>query len=264
MNNKSGWSLLVSIMLGCSGCAGMSSDPEVPPESRYKVSARVVDIAPKQPGALSVDASRPRSNEPEQKPPAPPSAIVAQKDPTPAKATTPIRPESSSAEENVEPAERPDLQRPTEPAQNPEEQFLLRVAAERPVVPLDGSVNGEAAVVNYVSGDTQCSRLAITYPERRVSELWRVCADRQFVLERKAEPTPTVPDDPGLEATRRIAVHSAYNDGHASVDYGPFTVSAQSGGPPDARGCMFIRSALSWQGIAMATNDETICSPPEE
>ncbi len=140
----------------------------------------------------------------------------------------------------------------------------MRVASERPAVPLDGLVNGEAAVVNFVSGDQQCSTLAITYPARRVSEIWRVCADRQFVLTRRAEPTPVVPDDAGIEPARLMAVHSAYHEGRASVPYGPLTISAQSAGSPDERGCVMIRSALSWQGIPMAMTDETICLPQSQ
>jgi len=147
---------------------------------------------------------------------------------------------------------------------NPEEQFLLRVAWDRPAVPLDGTINGEPAVAGYISGDQGCSQVGVTYPGRRVSEIWRVCADRQFMLERKAEPTPGVPDDPGLEANRMFAVHTAYNEGRASVSYGPMLIGAQTSGAPDPRGCVLIRSALTWQGIPMATRDETICRPAGE
>lgn len=252
---------------GFSGCAAMSPDPDAALENHYQVTARVVDIAPKRPGALGdlpVLPGRQSSDVPGPKPHLPRSETTPKKDPVEAIAPVPIEPERFLSDQSAEPPKTLEPPRTPEPGLNPEELFLLRVAAERPAVPLDGSINGETAVANYSSGDNQCSRVAITYPERRVSEIWRVCADRQFILERKAEPTPTVPDDPGLEATRRIAVHSAYNDGHASVPFGPFTVSAQSAGPSDARGCMLIRSALSWHGIAMATHDETICSPPDD
>lgn len=255
VNDKLAWVLSVCAM--CAGCASAPSDGDSLPPSSYKVTARVVDSAQDPVGVPANPASSPGSRSaPSDVPPRPSPA---------APAPEAFKVEHYSVEDSsTTPSQNFESPHATEPPVNPEEQFLMRVASERPAVPLDGSVSGEAVLANFVNGDTRCSRLAISYLARRVSEIWRVCADREFTLERKAEPTPAVPDDPGLEPSRLMAVHSAYNGGRATVPYGPLTISAQSGGLPDARGCMLIRSALSWQGIPMAITDETICLPPGE
>ncbi len=261
MNIELGRALALWLCVGCPGCATTESAGDGPPPSRYKVTTRVVDIAPGSPGITS-DGAGTGTTAPQVS--AQPSRSPAQENSRITRGPVPIVDDALPADPSAGVTESPQPRRTIEPPLNPEEQFLLRVAAERPAVPLDGSVNGEAALVNFVRGDAQCSTLAITYPLRRVSEIWRVCADRQFVLERKAEPTPLVPEDAGIEPTRLMAVHTAYHDGRASVDYGSLTVRAQSAGTPDARGCVMIRSALSWHGIPMATSDDTICQSLSE
>ncbi len=242
----------LSLFVACAGCTGTPSDRDTLPPPSHRVTARVVDTAS---GRTDPSGSRAA-------PIAAAPSDVSIAPPSPANKTPEsIRVEAYTAEDSARPAENRAPTRPEESAANPEEQFLLRVAVERPAVPLDGSINGEPVLAGFIGGDTQCSRLAVSYPARRVSEIWRVCADRQFILERKAEPTPTVPDDPALEPSRLMAVRSAYYEGRATFPYGPMTISAQANGQPDARGCMLVRSALSWQGIPMATADETICAP---
>lgn len=260
MKTNLGQALALLILVGCPGCATTESDGNGTPPSRYKVTARVVDVAPGRPGTGGDSTAAVGSVAPGASP-QPARSRAAQEHSEATKAPVAIGAERLPSEPSTGTAENPEPRRQIEPPLNPEEQFLLRVAAERPAVPLDGSVNGEPALVNFVSGDPQCSSLAITYPVRRVSEIWRVCADRRFVLERKAEPTPLVPEDPLIEPTRLMAVHSAYDAGHASIAYGSLTISAQAAGSPDARGCVLIRSALSWQGIPMATSDDIICQP---
>ncbi|MCU0735260.1 MAG: hypothetical protein MUF20_07020 [Methylotetracoccus sp.] len=264
MDNHLGRALALSILAGCPGCATTNSGADAPPPSRYKVTARVVDVAPGSPGGTGAGTGAVAAELAAPKIAAQPSQSLPTSGPGATKAPTHSGDERLSPKERAGTAEALEPRRDIEPPPNPEEQFLMRVASERPAVPLDGLVNGEAAVVNFVSGDQQCSTLAITYPARRVSEIWRVCADRQFVLTRRAEPTPVVPDDAGIEPARLMAVHSAYHEGRASVPYGPLTISAQSAGSPDERGCVMIRSALSWQGIPMAMTDETICLPQSQ
>jgi hypothetical protein len=124
-------------------------------------------------------------------------------------------------------------------------------------------VNGQPVVMAFVGGDDRCRTVAVTYTTQSVAELWRVCTDGQFSLDREAEPIPAVVNDPALLAMRQAVVHRAYIDGRAVAPYGELMVKAQSTGQPDANGCMMIRSAVSWNGVAVGMSDETICSHGE-
>jgi hypothetical protein len=253
-------------MIGCVGCASNGTDGTR--TSSRRVTAKVVNIDA-QPSTAPVSGLPPSSVL------RAPTSTADHQDPMDVPREVPVvtttteeRGGSRVVQEEQSGRPQPVEAQPSSAAELPslhaEEQFLLRVAWDRPAVPLDGTINGEPAVVGYIGGEQGCSRLGVTYPGRRVSEVWRVCADRQFTVDRKAEPTPSVPDDPGVEASRMFAIQSAYQEGRASMQFGPWSISAQSGGLPDARGCVLIRSALSWQGLPVATRDETICRPVEE
>lgn len=258
--------LPVFVTLGAIGCASDGGDGPRP--SQRRVTARVVDIGPTPPVTSAGTLNR-KPLPSARVPPIEPEEGDAPRE-VPVVTTTSVERGGSQVVREEATVQQPDFNEAPRgggadlPSADAEERFMLRIAWDRPQVPLDGTINGEPVVVGYIAGEEGCSHLGVTYPVRRVSEIWRVCADRQFLLERKAEPTPGIPDDPGLEAHRMFAVQSAYNEGRASVPFGPMVIGAQAGDPPDARGCRLIRSALSWQGIPVATRDETICRGPGE
>jgi hypothetical protein len=139
----------------------------------------------------------------------------------------------------------------------------LRVAKERPTVPVEGSINGEPVVATCVGGNDQCRTVAVTSPARALAEIWQVCANGQIALERPAEPTPPLPNDPGLQTARQIVVFEAHSRGQATLPYGELLVSAKSTGQPDAKGCTIVRCAVNWQGMVLDMRDEHVCSPSE-
>jgi hypothetical protein len=149
------------------------------------------------------------------------------------------------------------------PQRTPEEEFLLRVARERPLVPAEGAINGEPVVASCAGGNDQCRTVVVTSPARRLAEMWQVCANGEIALERQAEPTPAPPNDPGLQTTRQMVIFEAHARREAALNYGEFVVSAKSAGQPDAKGCTLVRCAVSWQGIVLDLRDEHVCSPNE-
>lgn len=218
---------------------GCSQQPAPIEPGRYAVSAQVVDsrtgrpAPPQPPTQAASELPEPRATEP----------VLRKLEPLPA---TPHEPDE-----------------PMAPQRSPEEEALLGVARERPFVPVESRVNGQPAVMSFVGGDDRCRTVAITYPARRVAELWRACADGRFALDREAEAIPDLPDDPGLQAARQATTHWAYVNGRADAAYGEVMIRAQSSGQPDRNGCMTIRNAVTWNGVAIGMMDETVCTPPE-
>jgi len=225
--------LLMACAAAGAGCGGASAPKE---GAHFAVTAQVVDSRTGRP----VPAKSPRRPVAERPPVDPDVPMVRKLEPLPEPEPEPT---SSAAP----------------PQLSPEEETLLGVAHERPFVPVESRVGGQPAVMNFVGGDEQCRTVAVTYPARRVAELWRVCADGQFALDREAEAIPDLPEDPGLRAARQATVHWAFANGRADSSYGELMIRAQSSGQRDQNGCTVIRSAVTWNGVTIGMSDETIC-----
>jgi hypothetical protein len=227
-----------AMVLASVGCGG--SDPIAP--SGYAVTAQVIDSRTGQPVSPPKAAKRP--------PPEIPSARAAE-------------PVFRKLEPIPDAEPGPDVQT-APPQRSPEEEALIAVARERPFLPVEARVGGQAVVMNFVGGDDRCRTVAVTYPARRVAELWRVCSDGQYTLDREAEAIPDLPNDPGLQAARQAAAHWAYaNNGRGDSAYGELMIRAQASGQKDQNGCMVVRNAVTWNGITIGVNDDTVCSTPE-
>jgi hypothetical protein len=219
------------------GCGGASAPKD---GAHFAVTAQVIDSETGRP----VPAKTPKRPVPELSAVDKAAPILRKLEPLPEPAQDPGPGPNS-------PAARPQL--------SPEEETLLGVARERPFVPVESRVGGQPAVMNFVGGDEQCRTVAVTYPARRVAELWRVCADGQFALDREAEAIPDLPEDPGLRAARQATMHWAFANGRADSTYGELIIRAQSSGQRDQNGCTVIRSAVTWNGVTIGMSDETIC-----
>ena len=228
------------LLLAClAAVVGCGAEPTRMPPTNFAVSAQVVDARTGRP--IPPSAER-------RKRPAPPSASSG----------VPIFRKLEPIPETSSPVQTPEAPAPRQ--LSPEEESLIGVARERPFVPIEIGVNGESAVLSFVGGDEQCRTVAVTYPARRVAELWRVCAEGGYALDRDAEPIPELPADPALVAARQAASHLAYQNGRADSAFGELVVRAQSSGAPDQNGCMAVRNAVTWNGITIAMADETICA----
>jgi len=223
-------------VLASVGCGG--AEPIAP--SRYEVTAQVIDSRTGQPVSPPKPAKRPTPELPSVRAAEP---VFRKLEPIP----------DVEPEPGAQPA----------PQRTAEEEALVGVARERPFLPVEASVDGQAVVMNFVGGDDRCRTVAVTYPARRVAELWRVCSDGQYTLDREAEAIPDLPNDPGLQAARQAAAHWAYANGRADSSYGELMVRAQASGQKDQNGCMVVRNAVTWNGVTIGMNDDILCSAPE-
>ncbi|MFO1417884.1 MAG: hypothetical protein U1E83_04380 [Methylotetracoccus sp.] len=234
--------------------------PEANPSSDYKVTAQVVDSRTGKPVPEHKPVARPR-----------PSPAILDKlglEPNPPTPEAIVPPEGGATEPRpLEPDPIPppvaEPSPPPEPQFTPDEEFLLRVAREHPIIPVEGTINGELVVANVVNSDAVCALIAVSSPARSFSEIWRVCQKGPIELHRGAEPLPPIPRGAELDAAQQMTVNMAYEGGEAAMPLGDYRITARTMTPKDERGCALVRSALLWRGIALDIKDVAACQQPE-